>query len=228
MRNVGLLNNAAKYFTVPTQGCEQTRGAKWWKWLLWQGEAGVRWSLMDKHELRISTRFQTGMLLSAGVFWKRFYCLIFPSSITQQQLLSNAVQVATEKDFRKTLDIITAYLSAEMNQETLAHWYMMHSLVLFKRPDKNRLWYFRRIWTNICPWCTVLFAGGRLSSERSVGVWYFIVPPCYLVGCACPPPYPVSKGPFQCGPRDPSSAASSTVSGTQSLTVPIKGEGVCG
>lgn len=44
-----------------------------------------------------------------------------------------------------------------------------------------------RIWTTIFPWCTVLFARGRLSMESPVGVWYSIVPLCYLVCCACPP-----------------------------------------
>lgn len=76
-------------------------------------------------------------------------------------------------------------------------------------------------------------ARGRLSMGSPVGVLYSIVPLLSRVSCIMPPPYThththISKGPqfpFQCGPRDMCSSVFRALSGTPSLTIPIKGVG---
>lgn len=80
-----------------------------------------------------------------------------------------------------------------------------------------------RIWTNIFPWCTVLFAGGWESC-------WGLVSHCssLLSRTLCTSPPAVSEGPrfpFQCSPRDPHSTVQSTVCGTRSLALPIKDSG---
>lgn len=58
----------------------------------------------------------------------------------------------------------------------------------------------------------------------TAGVWF----PLFLCVILYAPPSLVSKEPrfpFQCGPRDAYGTVESTVSGTQSLTVPIKESG---
>lgn len=137
----------------------------------------------------VSTRMQNPFL-SASIFSKRFCSHESPRSIAQtwRQLLNRAIRVVVARDIRMKLSsVIHNYVCTEMKREILQQWQTMHALVYFKRPDKNRLWYIMRIWTTIFPWCAVLFARGRLSMESPVGVWYSIVPLCYLVCCACPP-----------------------------------------
>lgn len=100
--------------------------------------------------------------------------------------------------------MIYNYVHSEMKREILQQWHKSIPWWIGKEQIKivSSLLYIMRIWTNIFPWCTVLFAGGRLGMGSPVGVWF----PLFLCIISYAVHVPtVSKGPrfpFQCGPRD--------------------------
>lgn len=104
----------------------------------------------------------------------------------------------------KNSPMIYNYVHSEMKREILQQWHKSIPWWIGKEQIKivSSLWYIMRIWTNIFPWCTVLFAGGMLGMGSPVGVWF----PLFLCIISYAAHVPtVSKGPrfpFQCGPRD--------------------------